>query len=269
MMSLSKYKVAVLGAGPSGLLAAEGVRMCGITPDIYSIKRKSPTGGAMYLHQPIFGLTGAGANIQIRKIGTAERYALKVYGTPDMTSQTSFVNGYDGERVPAWDLVEAYDHLWDRWEGEIRHGEIAPWNLQTILDRYDLVLCSLPADKLCIKGKLHQFPSAPIWIANENLAHLPDQTILYNGAEESWYRASVIFGRPSVEWGRVTTRPPLKDMQRVNKPVATNCDCWLDQSKFVRVGRFGRWDKWTLSHHAFSRANAAVEQLVAGGHVAL
>lgn len=270
---MNKYKVAVLGCGPSGLLAVHACHRVGIKPDIYSVKRKSPTGGAMYLHEAIPGLTSEEPEtyVTFRRKGDAETYARKVYGTPAMEHSVSFLRYGDGEQAPAWDLVTAYELLWDAHGESVIDGELGAWSLEPIMEEYDLVISSLPARVMCVKSDLHQFPSAPIWIANENLLGLPDDTIMYNGGEESWYRSSVIFGRPSVEWGRATSlpKPPVPGVIKVGKPIVTNCDCWTDRERFLRVGRFGRWDKWALSHDGFVRTEKALATIAERNRLAL
>jgi hypothetical protein len=120
---------------------------------------------------------------------------------------------------------------------------------------------------LCQRG--HYFLGVEI-LAGEFSVGLPDNTVICNGEIfPSWYRASNVFGHQYAEWstetkspsGNVMRRPPIP-LRSVVKPLETNCDCWIQYpeekedgwTKFVRLGRYGKWHKKELTHHAFEEA---------------
>jgi hypothetical protein len=83
----------------------------------------------------------------------------------------------------------------------------------------------------------------------------PNNIIYYDGgSSHTWYRASNIFGVGSTEWGNHVTLPfPAHEIVRVRKPVSTNCTCWGNNDHIMPVGRFGKWKKGELTHHAFEQ----------------
>jgi hypothetical protein len=110
--------VGIFGCGPAGLFAAQAVQDMGHQPVIISKKIKSKIYGAQFLHKPIPGLVNPKPQgyIKTYRLGTAAGYAERVYGNG--TELTSW------DRVPvdpvkAWDLREAYDRAWEKFEGQI------------------------------------------------------------------------------------------------------------------------------------------------------
>src|SRR5215470_19138644 len=99
-------KVAVLGCGPAGLMAAYACTVEGLTPHIYSKPNKSIIIGAQYLHLPIPNITLPEPEVEIKyvKVGTPEGYARKVYGNEAApTSWDRFSEGLH----KGWGLREA------------------------------------------------------------------------------------------------------------------------------------------------------------------
>lgn len=257
-------RVAVLGSGPSGLLAAHAVAMHGIQPDILSVKRKSRTGGAMYLHQPIPEVSPEQPEgyVRYRMMGDAATYARKVYGSEEAESIASFNKFRDGSELPAWNLITAYDRLWEAWEPYVIDLKLSAAILDQLMPEYRLILSTVPADRLCYNPGLHEFPKQSIWAAPESIGNVPEGEIVYNGTEEgSWYRQSHLWEDRMTEWGAGVAKPPLEGVISVSKPVSTNCDCWTDRSSFVRLGRYGKWDKNVLTHHAFADAMGFMEEV--------
>ena len=77
--------------------------------------------------------------------------------------------------------------------------------------------------------------------------------MVYNGDPLwTWYRASLIDGHAALE----STKPFSGAWSGV-KPLATTCDCYR---QIKRVGRFGRWQKGVLVHHAFAQAQLHIEE---------
>jgi hypothetical protein len=239
--------VAILGCGPSGLLAAHAVAQMGHRPYIYSIKKKSVMPGAMYLHERIDGINdymSPDGHVVVRQIGTREGYAAKVYGDPDApVSWDTFGHG----SYPAWSMAEMYDKLWDMYSPFIFANEVTPYILERIRQKHVLTISSIPAKALC-KGD-HEFAGAKVWISDQAWRELsPDENvILYNGdPTDHWYRTSMIFGHGATE----STEPMPGAFEGI-KPTETDCDC---QPAVKRVGRFGQWKKGVLVHHAYRQA---------------
>ncbi len=249
-------KVAVLGCGPAGLIAAHAAANHPDVADVavLSKKRKSPLYGAQYLHEPIPGLPDVdGILIKYGLVGEPRDYREKVYGR--------FFTGEVSPQVIkpahlAWDIREAYDILWN-WYGEgVNDVDLSPMDILEINHDYDLVINSVPLDFICHGG--HKFDSQLVIAAGDapelgiNIGQFykcEESTVICNGDPEvSWYRKSRIFGHTTVEWPINVGMVPINSAAHVRKPLYHNCDCYPDM---VAVGRYGTWKKGVLSHEAF------------------
>lgn len=245
-------KVAVLGCGPAGLLAAHAVHEAGEQVTIYSIKKPSPIGGAQYLHRAIPGLTTDRPDglVNFLHIGEEKIYAAKVYGDPN--AETSWGEYQDGLHE-IWNMHAVYNKAWSRYEHMIIDVAVRWDDLQRIQEQYDLILSAVPLKGLCYKN--HRFASQDVWITHS--ASFPgsvENLIIYNGATNTeWYRSSRIFGHGGTEWPE---KPEGQSSVKITKPLYTNCDCW---SGMYRLGRYGAWKKKLLIHDAYEAAQFALE----------
>lgn len=264
-------RVAVLGCGPAGLMAAHGALLAGAEDvRILSLRRKSELFGTQYLHAPIPGMTEKPpVRVAYRLTGTVEEYRTKVYGD-DWHGKAS-PEDLDEEH-DAWDIRQTYNELWATYGdyvADVRMDKGWAYRFMTeFRSEFDMVISSVPRPLMCVEG--HAFPSAPIWAmgdAPERGQFVPmrdaveNNTVICNGEKEpSWYRLSKVFGYASVEWP-ASAKPPVEGVARVEKPLKHNCDCHVADD-IVFVGRYGRWEKGVLSHEAFIAAGDAVESLV-------
>jgi hypothetical protein len=53
----------------------------------------------------------------------------------------------------------------------------------------------------------------------------------------------------TIEWPEVN-RPPLDDVVKISKPIATSCNCWEGRD-FIKAGRYGAWHWAGQSHHSY------------------
>lgn len=245
---VEKPLTAVLGCGPSGLLAAHTLDSYGVPFAILSKKAKSTLGGAQFSHIPIPGLTEeADTSIRYRVRGDAAGYAAKVYPGMEVPF-VSFENVKDGLEVPAWNLRKMYDRLWEMYEAKIIDLTFNAKEAEVFAGGFGAVFSSIPLPTLCSSGS-HWFRSQTVRIADEAWSEdLEDNTIIYDGSPEvSWYRASSLWGVRSTEWGAAAGVPSVKT-HLVSKPVATNCDCL---PSIIRIGRYGTWTKGMLTFHAY------------------
>jgi hypothetical protein len=248
-------RIAVLGCGPAGLLAAHAIRLHGFRPDILSYKRKSQMSGAIYLHEAIPYLTSdvRSATITYEKLGSRDGYAEKVYGHPEAPCSWDKFEG----SFQAYSMQQAYQLLWIKYEHMIREhifGSASP--VASVTENYDIVINTIPATTFCRYPDLHDFLFQEMWVNDDDPweVSVPENTIMYNGSlEDYWYRASNIFGFHSVE---TTQEPADISWKKGVKPIENNCDC---NPRFHRVGRFGLWKKGILAHQAFRGAIEALE----------
>lgn len=249
---MSRIKVAVLGCGPAGMLAAHAAARENCDVDIFSEINKSRIGGAQYLYIPIPGITGRkpDGRCMVSKVGSRFGYARRVYGDPH--APTSWDNFQDGQIVPIWNLRKAYETLWDIYGYSIIDTQITPnWLLTQggVYEEYDVVISCIPRKALCITGQ-HEFRAQDVWVQQ---GESQDDThwIEYNGTEFDdmpWYRSSQLFGVKGYEY----SKPPEADgTLQISKPLHHNCDCWAKATKMHFMGRYGQWRKDQLTHHAY------------------
>lgn len=257
--------VIVLGCGPAGLLAAHAVKLAGREPIIFSAKKeKSIIPGAAYLHKPVPDITSRESDGELRYIKKGEQggYAEKVYG--DWQHPCSW-DDFESGIYPAWSMREAYDRLWEEYNYLIVPQSVSAEEVEGLLVDFPLVISSIPAQAIC-KGGGHLFHHKNYWHVPKAVWWVPENSLVYNGfREDIWYRSSRIFGFEATEFPRIPVANEWwRTLSGVNKeswpnpvegikPLSNNCDCWRD-SNFLRVGRFGKWEKGVLAHQAFEDA---------------
>lgn len=244
--------IAVLGCGPSGLMAAHAASQMGANVTVYSRKRQSEMFGAQYLHEHIPGVAELSAprRITYELVGTADAYRRKVYG-PDWNGDVS-PEEYTHPHL-AYDIRQAYNELWRRYKGIVVDTEITPMWIKAI--KADYVFNTIPLNQLCDGG--HSFQFASIWAMGDAPArgqHVPfdikPNSVMCNGEDSpSWYRVSNIFDHKTVEWP-AAIHPPLP-VAAVVKPLSNNCSCWPN---VIRLGRYGAWRKGLLTHDSYFTA---------------
>lgn len=239
-------KIAVIGCGPAGLLAAHAAVLKGHEVKLWALEAKpSPHARATYLHRSIPELTSADpdAMIKFHAVGSPMSYSQKVYGDPRRsTSWATFARS--GER-PAWALAPVYEDLWERFERHVYEWEVTYRTIAGLHASFDLVINTAPAPAMCERN--HEFKSHDIWVKPESW--LPENTMCYNGLPgTNVIRESNIFGAEATEYN-VSVPGASKGI----KVGGTDCDC---HPKMVRAGRWGTWKSGVLVHHAFEVADA-------------
>lgn len=264
-------KVAVLGCGPAGLLAAKAAEDRDCEVEILSHKVISPIGGAQYIHKSIPGVTGGEGEsvpIEFTRVGNREGYAEKVYGSPDAEcSWDSFSYGV----FPAWSMRAAYRKLFQHFADRIEQNIIEPGDVAALAEKYDLILSSVPRNRMCSDdGEHHRFDGQPILLARGAKVEM-DNIVVYNGRkQDDWYRTSVIFGNAWTEFSAHCLKIPASDLLpdewrgrivKGIKPLDTNCDCHTDHENFFYIGRFGRWKKGVLVTDAYDDACEILDEI--------
>ena len=252
--------VAVLGCGPTGLLVAHAVEQAGHVPHIISKKVKSEIPGSQHLHGPVPGITPQypEGTIQFVRLGDARGYAQKVYGDPDR--ETGWGNYL--QIFPSWNVLKAYDLLWDIYQAEISDYEITITMVPEIIKMYDEVISTIPGWVLC-KHDLHKFESVPYYI--KKLPTPPDdvnnEIVVYNGLpSDPWYRWSILGGLCSIEYALPTNdwHQLEGDLIEGRKAVGNNCDCWPE---IYRAGRWAEWKHGVTMYKSYLKAHELMGSL--------
>ena len=266
-------RVAILGSGPAGLLAAHAAERAGNEVTIYSEGNRSQIFGAQYLHRYIPDVTSEDPDmtIDIAKVGTKEGYAKLVYG--DRNAPVSWEH-FEPGTIPAWDLRIAYDKLWDQYGDRIVRGNIDWRHAAMIGEEYDKTFSTIPMRHLCNRNG-HKFPHINIWVLVQppwmerwdSGLHI----MYYNGYPPDgseggwigydWYRFSKINGWSAWEF----TKPvdPETDLWgdryivQGMKPMGTDCTC-AEFLGIIPIGRWGKWERGVLTHHAYEEVSRAV-----------
>lgn len=253
-------RVAILGCGPTGMFVAHAMEQLGHEVTIFSKKRRSEMFGAQYLHQPILGLTESDPiTIDYQLQGTTDGYRDKVYSGQNVDCSAVSPQSLVGQHN-AWDIREAYYKAWELYSDRIAHTQYinANWVLNNLVfHEFHIVISTIPAYHLC-RDSTHKFESTQIlamgdapergkWVPD--WFDCPESTVICNGEPDAlWYRQSNIYGYRTVEWPR-NSSPECEGAALVDKPIKTNCDCF--ECSIVRVGRYGKWQKGYLTHHAY------------------
>lgn len=259
-------KVTVLGAGPSGLMAAHAAETAGYPVQILSQRKKSPIGGAQYVHTQIPDLTDKepDGEVTFEYRGSRAGYAHKVYLDP----QADVSWGSFAGKVLIWNMRKVYNELWDRFEQRVEHRTLLAQDIIHLQDPDALVISTVPRPVLCWKPAFHVFKSQQVWIGYVQ-GPPQDNTIIYNGLPEvPWYRHSNLFSWESTEYPAeymrqlIAKEPVQHDLIPVQKPLKSNCDCLPGIAK---MGRYGKWKKGVLTHHVYWDTVAMLARIEQGG----
>lgn len=285
-------RVAILGCGPAGLLAAHACSQAGVEFAIFSKRRKSQLYGSQYLHNHIPGITGVNDSVDVKYVvrGTPEEYRRKTHG-----------KFWDGHVAPedfepdhkAWNIRQAYDVLWQKYghlvndytvpkgeDGYILEFGVFTNGLERIhtstavnydigLDNYDLVVSTLPRVLWMVEGE--EFIYSEGWALGDAPEEgkfidifCDDNTIICDGTpEKAWTRVSRVFGYGSVEWPGYLPEQPHPDAARVLKPLhykpsASNSNPTRD---WLHVGRYGQFEKGVVVTDAYDQVVKKLKEL--------
>jgi len=253
-------KVAVLGAGPAGLLASWAVIDAGHELTTFEKSPRKPDGltaGVYYLHSdcnlPLrrreVDVIGSGGTTEEER---RENYRRKVYG--EQTVPVS-IPGHRQTDI-AYDGMQALALCWDVVHPFIVHEKLRHWiDVVGLSKNYDLVVNTVPLNAL-LPDIEWRYEQATIY---RGVAPPDESYMLYQASPAvPWYRASAMFGVFTMEYA-MTYRdesmrlPPKEEGQyvRVKKVIDTPESMPVLPDNVMLTGRFGAWSKSNLSHHAY------------------
>lgn len=247
--------VAILGAGPAGMMTAWAAERNGHEPRLFALfPGQSAVNDDMFLQKPIPGIhdpADPDVRINYLSFGTSHGYAKKVYG--DAGAPVSWGSVLWGQQ-PAWWLKPTYDLLWDRYSPYITSLVIASEGAEIIAANHPIAISTLPATTLCGKPDEHKFVERQTWLRRDESS--PDQRaeLVYNGEIDTpWFRHSCLNGWSTWEYSEVYLASSSELVFPGKKMVSNTCDC---HPGIARVGRWAQWTRGVLNHHAFEQATA-------------
>ena len=266
--------VAVLGCGPSGLLAVHTCRQNGIPAFAFSKgAEKSVIYGAQYLIKPVGGVTFSQSMIshKLRPSATMQEYLAKTHGeylSHDQIKQE--FQHFDISEHAGWDIRKAYKRLWYLYGSYVRplnlvvpvkRGHAIDSFLNHIdVSQFSLVISTVPRKLWRQPGD--EFVYSQGWATSGTLADtitlgFPNNHVAYDGSGDvHWNRASRIFGFSTVEWPwNNGNLPPYGNEEsraqiaKIVKPLRHKVSCQNGEAlidggpPWVFAGRYGAWEK--------------------------
>lgn len=250
-------KAAILGAGPSGMMAAWACIQYGYDVSIYDQRSFDELSVGdnhgvfacwdncdLYLSQKSVvrvGVIGAkGLNIEEME----RRYALKVYG--DEKVETSIGKYMEVDYRECYNHAEIYQQILDivgRRKFIQQRFDGLRWP-----EECDLVICTLPA---YLVAREADWPSETAYIIHSK-APAEDAFMIYNINEYvDWYRCSAIFGFFSQEFSfRPETDKRVVKVTKVLPPPIHPRELFPSLN-IIFTGRYGAWNKEMLTEDVY------------------
>lgn len=244
-------RIAVLGAGMSGLLAAKAVEECGHEPAIYALDVPGVPKGVHYLHDNC-GMDIPSFSIEHRFITNesgvltlsdyAALYAAKCGGNPLDNS----VNRLHWT-VEAYSWSDALAELLPSMAPRMRFLEIYHTDLGKLLKCNDMVISTLllprmfpEAREACEHHVRYASSRVPDGVGDD------DNIVVYNlRPEDNWYRFSRVRGKTQLEM--LAKEPDAVPVYKVSK----DADWQHDDRRVILAGRQGEWNKNRLVHEVY------------------
>lgn len=243
-------KVAVLGSGYVGVMAAHAAALNGYTPDIFGIAPPRRGYGAQYLRDPIPGIHGKPEGmVKYTLMGTKEKFVAMSGGGDEYAALWDTA---PPEPVPAWNIVTTHHELHKKYSDRMSDTEVRATMVRRLLEEYDYVFNSLNIEGLCFHPD-HKFEYCSIALRGQCDPITKDNEIIYNGSKRfPWHGSSKLFGFGWVETAKnvdLTLKGVIRKI--VNRPLKTNCDCYNQYQNFIPVGAYGKFNFSSLCHEAF------------------
>ena len=258
-------KIAVLGAGPSGMMAAHAASEFG---HHITILDKEPdktrrNSGVFFLHDDC-NLALDEVHLKQRVLGAfgkknaddiSRAYGVKVYGRA--LPKTSIISAMRAENanVIGYNAEQAIDRLWDLYGSQVKPYEFLGSTLseEALFNRYDKVISTIPA-KLWYPS--HAYSSVTTWI-KIGTAPKDEGFIFYNiNPHSKWYRCSAMLGTFVQEYGAGfkphMAYPYSYVFRTVTKVIGVDRP-FPETNNLFLVGRYGAWDKSCLTHNVYHR----------------
>lgn len=272
-------RVAVLGSGPAGLLAAETAldQHHDAVVDVFTNNQQTSyavPGSAVSAAEPEFreflqehlGMEPAESILPYsRKLrGTAEQYSRKTLTLPStkLGKSISVMRNRFNEGVPLH-LLNTVLH--DRWVGKMKHWDA---RMDDLPRGYDITISTIPRFLLC-SDERHDFVKQHTYIVDYAKGksfidtHPTDAPfgVVYSGdPDDFWVYSGMDASGEATEF---TEYQPDWDCIPTRRPIKTNCTC---ESEVVKAGTLGRWSPAVGVLDAYIQTIKAVDIFDAATH---
>src|SRR5882762_4718984 len=249
-------KIAIVGAGPSGLTAAWAATTCGHSVTLFDkTKQLGKNHGVFYLHdccglpmlphaRLITKVVGGGTS----GVSASELYSQKVYGEVGSDVSLDKYGSRQNRLSTVWNAQAAMELLSSLFSENIEEKEIkGPNGIEELLNDYEKVIITAPAFLFVDIGLRNEFKSTIAHIKHIETNFPHDKAIMvYSVGEDPVYRWSITFGQLAIE----RTTPTLGFFE-VKKVKGTTVDLKSYDSNILWTGRYGAWDKNVLTHDVY------------------
>lgn len=251
--------IAILGAGPSGMMAAHAASQCGAHVDIIDAApdQSRRNSGVYYLHDDCDLLLDS---VQIRQglLGghilsldeIQEAYGMKVYGKS--VAKTSVLEPLRHPIITGYNSGQAIDRLWDMYGLRVHKNKINGIDdVPNLMREFDQVISTIPAYILYPELDKYEFVETHIKVGK---APVDEAFIFYNINEHcDWYRCSAMFGIFIQEFGFGKKAPVDESLfdkyVTVKKIIGDGVTSTLEGLHLT--GRYGAWNKKFLTHDVY------------------
>lgn len=245
-------KVAVLGAGPSGMIAAWAAINAGHSVQMFSdVYVNRHNYGVFFFHDscdlPISGMPIKQmivGNYGMSKEETAAAYGKMVY--KNEKEGWGILLAYEQPIVIGYNPNEAMEVLKIFLSDMPKVVQVFSSfvEVQMLIDDFDKIICTIPAPAIFPEKK---FPFVTIYVRQED-GNLHDNFFMNNvNPNLGWYRFASIFGKISIEY---LIEQPLTS--RVKKVIPG--DLLPIDDNILFTGRQGAWDRRKRIEHVYKDA---------------
>jgi hypothetical protein len=254
-------KIAIVGAGPSGLMAAWASTVCGHSVTLFDkTKQLGKNHGVFYLHESCGLPILPHARLITKVVGVtaqvspSEAYSLKVYGEigedVSLNRLTGGGTGYFNKLSTIWNAQIGMELLSSLFAENIEEKEIkGPNGIEELLGQFEKVIITAPAFLFLDVDLRNEFKSTVAHIKHVETNFPLDKAIMvYSVGEDPVYRWSITFGQLAIE--RTTSAPGFFEVKKVK---GTSVDLKSYDSNILWAGRYGSWNKNILTHNVYEQ----------------
>jgi len=235
-------KIAILGSGLSGLMAAKGLVDAGIKKnkiDILSdnIEKPEPK-GFMMLHDNC-NMDLQKNYFKVHQIGSEREYKKKLNYTGDISA--SWKTGLDNYWMVGYNPYHAISMLYTKFRSNMNKFKVRPEDLKILKSQYKTIISTIPPNNLYPGVKLF---NTTIWVKFGKIKQVYSPQVIYNGLSDNWMtRSSQLWGFRSLEYCK-----KAPETTKVVKPIKAK---GMPDDNIIKTGRVGQWNKNILAHQVY------------------